>query len=146
MPLHTTGLERAIGRALRLATGEGHELATLEHLLLALLSEPSVIRMLEANKVSIAKLEANLRNYLDEELKPLAVTPREGDEAQPSAAFLRTLQRAGIEAAGARRNEVSGCDVIVSLFLERESHALFFLTEHGLTRGKAMAFIAGRKV
>ena len=85
----TGNLESAIGRALRSATEKGFDVATLEHLLLALLSEPSAVAMLEANLVDLAKLEAELRRCIDEELKPLAVTPREGIHAQPSAALLR---------------------------------------------------------
>lgn len=141
---HSGNLEGAIGRALRSATAMRFDIATLEHLLLALLSEPSVAKILEANMISIASLETCLRTCIDEELEPLAITPREHNEAQPSAAFMRGLHRAKREAASARWPEVSGGDVIVSLFLERDSHAAFCLTEHGLTRGRAMAFLAGR--
>jgi ATP-dependent Clp protease ATP-binding subunit ClpA len=141
----TGDLEGAIGRALRSATAVRFDIATLEHLLLALLSEPSVAKILEANEVSIASLETCVRACIDEELKPLAITPREGNEAQPSAAFMRALHRAEREAASAGRPEVSGGEVIVSLFLERDSHAAFCLREHGLTRAKATALLAGRK-
>ena len=141
MPSFSNSLETSIHKALTLANGRKHELATLEHLLLALLTEVDAMRVLNACDVNIEKLEASITQYLDAELKSL-VSEVEGAEAVPTTGFQRVIQRAAIHVQSSGRNEVTGANVLVAIFAERESHAAFFLQEQDMTRYDAVNFIA----
>ncbi|GLQ36080.1 ATP-dependent Clp protease ATP-binding subunit ClpA [Amylibacter marinus] len=118
-----------------------HELATLEHLLLALLEEPDAARVMRACGVSISNLRAKLLNFLDTELDSL-VTDVDGLESSPTTAFQRVIQRAAIHVQSSGRQEVTGANVLVAIFAERESHAAYFLQEQDMTRYDAVNFIA----
>ena len=128
MPSFSTTLEQAIHSALALANSKRHEFATLEHLLLALLDEPDATRVLRACAVSVEDLRQSLAEFIDEELLNL-VTDIEGSEAVPTAAFQRVIQRAAIHVQSSGRSEVTGANVLVAIFAERESNAAFFLQE-----------------
>ncbi len=141
MPSFSNSLEASIHKALTLANNRRHELATLEHLLLALLTEADASRVLNACDVNIEKLEKAIIKYLDSELTNLT-TDVEGAEAVPTTGFQRVIQRAAIHVQSSGRSEVTGANVLVAIFAERESHAAFFLQEQDMTRYDAVNFIA----
>ena len=141
MPSFSSSLEKSIHSALKLANERNHELATLEHLLLALLDEKDASNVLNACNVNIGLLRSNIENFLNNELGSL-VTEVEGSEAVPTTGFQRVIQRAAIHVQSSGRNEVTGANVLVAIFAERESHAAFFLQEQEMTRYDAVNFIA----
>jgi len=141
VPSFSTTLEQAIHAALAQANARKHEFATLEHLLMALLEEPDAIRVLRACSVNIDELRAALVEYIDDDLSNLE-TDIEGSEAVPTAAFQRVIQRAAIHVQSSGRTEVTGANVLVAMFAERESNAAFFLQEQDMTRYDAVNYIA----
>ena len=141
MPSFSTTLEQAIHAALALANTRRHELATLEHLLLALIDEPEAARVMRACSVDLDELRKTLTDFIDDDLSTL-VTDVEGSEAVPTAAFQRVIQRAAIHVQSSGRTEVTGANVLVAIFAERESNAAFFLQEQDMTRYDAVNFIA----
>ncbi len=141
MPSFSNSLEASIHKALSLANSRKHELATLEHLLLALLEEPDAARVLNACDVDISKLSEAIVKYLDSELENL-ISDVDGGEAVPTTGFQRVIQRAAIHVQSSGRSEVTGANVLVAIFAERESHASFFLQEQDMTRYDAVNFIA----
>ena len=141
MPSFTTTLEQAIHGALALANARRHELATLEHLLLALIDEPEAARVMKACSVNLDDLRKTLVEFIDDDLSTL-VTDVEGSEAVPTAAFQRVIQRAAIHVQSSGRTEVTGANVLVAIFAERESNAAYFLQEQDMTRYDAVNFIA----
>ena len=141
MPSFSTTLEQAIHGALALANARKHELATLEHLLLALIEEPDAARVMQACSVDLTDLKKTLVDFIDDDLSTL-VTDVEGSEAVPTAAFQRVIQRAAIHVQSSGRTEVTGANVLVAIFAERESNAAFFLQEQEMTRYDAVNYIA----
>ena len=141
MPSFSTTLEQSIHSALAIANARRHELATLEHLLLALIDEPDAARVMKACAVDLDELRKNLEDYIDDDLSTL-ITEVDGSEAVPTAAFQRVIQRAAIHVQSSGRNEVTGANVLVAIFAERESNAAFFLQEQDMTRYDAVNFIA----
>ena len=141
MPSFSTSLEQAIHAALALANENHHELATLEHLLLALTDEPDAVKVMQACNVDLTELRRMLVEFIDDDLSTL-VTDVEGSEAVPTAAFQRVIQRAAIHVQSSGRTEVTGANVLVAIFAERESNAAFFLQEMDMTRYDAVNFIA----
>ena len=141
MPSFSSTLEHSIHAALALANERHHEFATLEHLLLALLDEPDAIHVMQACSVDTNELRATLVEFIDEDLSNL-VTDVDGSEAVPTAAFQRVIQRAAIHVQSSGRNEVTGANVLVAIFAERESNAAYFLQEQDMTRYDAVNFIA----
>lgn len=133
-------LEETIHRALTLATDRKHELATLEHLLLALLDDKDAAAVITACDVDIAPLRADVTRYLDEDLASLTV--EDFEEARPTAGFHRVIQRAVIHVQSSGREEVTGANALVALFAERESHAVYFLQERDMTRYDAVNYIS----
>ena len=141
MPSFSNSLEQAIHSALALANERRHEFATLEHLLLALLDEPDATRVMRACSVDLNELRSTLLEFVDEDLSNL-VTDIDGSEAVPTAAFQRVIQRAAIHVQSSGRTEVTGANVLVAIFAERESNAAYFLQEQDMTRYDAVNFIA----
>ncbi len=141
MPSFSNTLEQAIHSALALANARRHEFATLEHLLLALIDEPDAVRVLKACSVETEELRTTLVEFIDEDLSNL-VTEIDGSEAVPTAAFQRVIQRAAIHVQSSGRTEVTGANVLVAIFAERESNAAYFLQEQDMTRYDAVNFIA----
>jgi ATP-dependent Clp protease ATP-binding subunit ClpA len=141
VPSFSTTLEQAIHSALALANSRRHELATLEHLLLALIDEPDAARVMKACAVNLDDLRKTLTDFIDDDLSTL-VTDVEGSEAVPTAAFQRVIQRAAIHVQSSGRTEVTGANVLVAIFAERESNAAYFLQEQDMTRYDAVNFIA----
>jgi ATP-dependent Clp protease ATP-binding subunit ClpA len=141
VPSFSTTLEKAIHQALALANDRKHEFATLEHLLLALVAEPDAHRVMQACSVNVDDLRSSLVDFVDTDLSNL-VTDIEGSEAVPTAAFQRVIQRAAIHVQSSGRTEVTGANVLVAIFAERESNAAYFLQEQEMTRYDAVNFIA----
>ena len=141
MPSFSSTLEQAIHKALSHANERSHEFATLEHLLLALLDEPDAQQVMRACDVDIVQLRQALTEYVEDELSTL-VTDVEGSEAVPTAAFQRVIQRAAIHVQSSGRTEVTGANVLVAMFAERESNAAYFLQDQNMTRYDAVNFIA----
>ncbi|WP_424944383.1 ATP-dependent Clp protease ATP-binding subunit ClpA [Aliiroseovarius crassostreae] len=141
MPSFSKPLEDAIHHALALANERKHELATLEHLLLALIDEPDAARVMQACSVDLTDLRKTLIEFIEDELATL-ITDVEGNEAVPTAAFQRVIQRAAIHVQSSGRTEVTGANVLVAIFAERESNAAYFLQEQDMTRYDAVNYIA----
>ncbi|GAA5065418.1 ATP-dependent Clp protease ATP-binding subunit ClpA [Roseibacterium beibuensis] len=141
MPSFSNTLEQAIHAALANANARRHELATLEHLLLALIDEPDAQKVMKACSVDLEELRQTLVQFIEDDLSTL-VTDVEGSEAVPTAAFQRVIQRAAIHVQSSGRTEVTGANVLVAIFAERESNAAYFLQEQDMTRYDAVNFIA----
>ncbi len=133
-------LEQSLHRALAAANDRRHEYATLEHLLLALTEDQDAVAVLRACGVDLDRLRRDIAQYLDNELAGL-VTNR-GGEAKPTAGFQRVLQRAAIHVQSSGREEVTGANVLVAMFSERESHAVYFLQEQDMSRLDAVNYIS----
>ena len=133
-------LEQTLHRALSLASDRRHEYATLEHLLLGLTEDTDAASVLKACGLDLDKLKADLGEFLDKDLAGLA-TDRPGDP-KPTAGFQRVVQRAAIHVQSSGRDEVTGANVLVALFSERESHAVYFLQMQDMTRLDAVNFIS----
>jgi ATP-dependent Clp protease ATP-binding subunit ClpA len=141
VPSFSTTLESAIHTSLALAAARKHELATLEHLLLALIDEPDALNVMKACSIDLKILKKNLSQYLDEELTSLVSETKEFDST-PTTAFQRVIQRAAIHVQSSGRSEVTGANVLVAIFAERESNAAYFLQEQEMTRYDAVNYIA----
>ncbi len=133
-------LEQTLHRALAEANQRRHEYATLEHLLLALTEDQDAVAVIRACGVDIDRLRHEIVQHLDTELTNLVTTRPE--DAKPTAGFQRVLQRAAIHVQSSGREEVTGANVLVALFSERESHAVYFLQEQEMTRFDAVNYIS----
>ncbi|MHB1305097.1 MAG: ATP-dependent Clp protease ATP-binding subunit ClpA [Acidiphilium sp.] len=133
-------LEQTLHRSLAFAAERRHEYATLEHLLLGLIDDADALTVLRACGVDIERLRRETTEFLDKDLAGLA-TDRAGDP-KPTAGFQRVVQRAAIHVQSSGRDEVTGANVLVALFSERESHAVYFLQAQDMTRLDAVNFIS----
>ncbi|MBI1237404.1 MAG: ATP-dependent Clp protease ATP-binding subunit ClpA [Alphaproteobacteria bacterium] len=140
MPSFSTSLEDTLHRALGFANERGHEYATLEHLLLALVDDEDAAGVMKACDVDLGELKSTLTAFVDAELGDLAVDDNE--DAKPTTGFQRVIQRAVIHVQNAGREEVTGANVLVAIFAERESHAAHFLAERDMTRYDAVNYIS----
>ncbi len=140
MPSFSRNLEETLHRAVAYANQRKHEYATLEHLLLSLTDDAEGAAVMKACNVDLELLKKNLISYLDTELKSLVMDT--GEDAKPTAGFQRVIQRAVIHVQSSGRDDVTGANVLVAVFSERESHAAFFLQEQDMTRYDAVNFIA----
>ncbi len=140
MPSFSRNLEQTLHRALAVANERHHEYATLEHLLLSLTEDSDSAAVLRACSIDLELLRKNLRDYIDQELDNLVGDGRE--DAKPTAGFQRVIQRAVIHVQSSGREEVTGANVLVAIFAERESHAAYFLQEQDMTRYDAVNYIS----
>ncbi|WP_075214722.1 ATP-dependent Clp protease ATP-binding subunit ClpA [Mongoliimonas terrestris] len=140
MPSFSRSLEKALHQALALANERRQEYATLEHLLLALIEDQDAAAVMRACNVDLDLLRRNLVEYVDTELDNLVTEL--GEESKPTAGFQRVIQRAVIHVQSSGRDEVTGANVLVAIFAERESHAAFFLQEQDMTRYDAVNYIS----
>lgn len=140
MPSFSRGLEKALHQAMNLARERNHEFATLEHLLLALTDDRDTLAVLTGCDVDIDALKSDLEDFINEELDSLVV--QNGQDARPTAAFQRVIQRAVIHVQSSGREEVTGANVLVAIFAERESHAAYFLEQQDMSRLDAVNFIS----
>ena len=140
MPSFSRSLEQALHRALALATERHHEYATLEHLLLSLIDDQDAAAVMRACNVDLDVLRRNLVDYIGDELDNLVI---ETDaDSKPTAGFQRVIQRAVIHVQSSGREEVTGANVLIAMFAERESHAAYFLQEQDMTRYDAVNYVS----
>jgi ATP-dependent Clp protease ATP-binding subunit ClpA len=140
VPSFSRPLEESLHRAVAYANQRKHEYATLEHLLLSLVDDEEAAGVMRACDVDLNALRTTLTNYVDTELRSLVVD--DGEDAKPTAGFQRVIQRAVIHVQSSGREEVTGANVLVAIFSERESHAAYFLQEQDMTRYDAVNYIA----
>ena len=140
MPGFSNSLEKSLHRALALASERHHEYATLEHLLLALTEDNDAIAVLKACGVDVDMLRQDLGSYLDDDLSGLIIDDYE--DPKPTAGFQRVIQRALIHVQSSGREEVTGANVLVAVFSERESHAVYYLQKQDMTRLDAVSYIS----
>ncbi|RYG95324.1 MAG: hypothetical protein EON58_14420 [Alphaproteobacteria bacterium] len=132
MPRFSRDLEETLHRAVHYANERRHEYATLEHLLLALLDDPSAEEVFSQAAANLPELRSALVQYIDVDLAPLATN--DGEDAKPTADFQRVVQRAVIFCQSKNQELIEGDQLLIAIFSERESHAAFFLNEQRLTR------------
>jgi len=140
VPTFSPSLEKALHQALTFANERHHEYATLEHLLLALIDDADAAAVMGACNVDLDALRKTLVEYVDNELSNL-VTGYDED-SKPTSGFQRVIQRAVIHVQSSGREEVTGANVLVAIFAERESHAAYFLQEQEMTRYDAVNYIS----
>ncbi len=140
MPAFSRSLEQSLHRALALANDRRHEYATLEHLLLALTDDADAAAVMRACSVDVDALKKQVVDYIEHELENLIAEGN--DDAKPTAGFQRVIQRAHIHVQSSGREEVTGANVLVAIFAERESHAAYFLQEQDMTRYDAVNYIS----
>ncbi len=140
MPSLSRSLEQAIHRAIKLASDRHHEYATPEHLLLALIDDTDAAQVIKACNVDIEALRKTVQKYVDEEMMALVI--EDGEDAKPTTGFQRIIQRAALNVQNSGREEVTGANVLVALFSERESHAVYFLQEQNMTRLDATTYMS----
>src|SRR5699024_6038519 len=133
-------LQTALDAAFMVARRRNHEMLTVEHLLMSLLDNPAVIQVLESVRADIPTLEAELKSYIDTHAP--VVAPGDGQEVQPTLGFQRVLQRAVYHVQSAGKKEVTAVNVLVAIFSEQESQAVFVLNEMGVTRLDVVNFVA----
>ena len=140
MPSFSKSLESALHRALEYANERNHEYATLEHLLLALLDDRDAAAVMRACNVEVDTLRRRVTDYLDQELQGLVVKGH--TEAAPTTGFQRVVHRAVVHVQSSGREEVTGANILIAIFAERESHAAFFLQEQDMTRFDAVQYVS----
>ena len=133
-------LEQSLRRALEEAGRRKHEYATLEHLLKAMVRDDDAVAVLRACGVNIEKLDTTLAAYLDNELANLVVDS--GEDPKPTAGFQRVVQRAAVHVQASGRSEVTAANVLVAMFSERDSHAVYCLQEQDMSRFDAVNYIS----
>lgn len=125
-------LELTLNQAFKTARSKRHEFMTIEHLLLALLDNPAAAEVLRACGADTDKLRRDIGTFIEE------TTPRIADgeerETQPTLGFQRVLQRAVFHVQSSGKKEVTGANVLVAIFGEKDSHAVYFLQQQGVTR------------
>ncbi|MSP93735.1 MAG: ATP-dependent Clp protease ATP-binding subunit ClpA [Alphaproteobacteria bacterium] len=140
MPSLSRSLEQALHRAIRLASERHHEYATLEHILLALVDDADAAQVMRACNVDLEALRAGLNKYVDEDLATLTI--EDGEDAKPTTGFQRVVQRGVLHVQNSGRDEVTGANVLVALFSERESYAVYFLQEQNMSRLDAVNYMS----
>ncbi|PLK27187.1 ATP-dependent Clp protease ATP-binding subunit ClpA [Novosphingobium sp. TH158] len=140
MPSFAQSLEKTLHNALANAADRAHEYATLEHLLLALIDDPDAAQVMSACGVDLAELAEVVKQYLDQEYQSLK-TSEKGDPA-PTAGFQRVIQRAILHVQSSGKDTVTGANVLVALFSERDSYAVYFLQQQDMSRLDAVSFIS----
>lgn len=133
-------LEFTLNQAFREASGKHHEFMTVEHLLLALLDNPAAAAVLRACGADLSKLKVDLVSFLDETTP--VITDRDSRETQPTLGFQRVLQRAVFHVQSAGKDEVSGANVLVAIFGEPDSQAVYFMSTQNITRLDIVNYIS----
>ena len=140
MPTFSPNLEHTLHRSVSEANKRQHEFATLEHLLLGLLDDQDAVAVLRACDVNLVQLGVELRAYLDQELEN--ITEETSLDATPTAGFQRVIQRSILHVQSSGREEVNGGNVLVALFSERDSHAVYYLQQHEVSRLDVVNYIS----
>ncbi|MEQ1688445.1 MAG: AAA family ATPase, partial [Sphingopyxis sp.] len=140
MPSFAESLEKTLHNALRFAGERGHEYAALEHLLLALIDDAPAAEVMIACGVHLPELKDTVTHYLDTELDSLKTS--DGGDPTPTSGFQRVIQRAILHVQSSGKDEVTGANVLVALFSERESYAVYFLQQQDMSRLDAVSFLS----
>lgn len=140
MPSFASALESTLHKALEAASARRHEYATLEHLLLALVDDEHASKVMSACGVDLGELKTTVAHYLDTELDALKV--ESVTDPSPTSGFQRVVQRAILHVQSSGRDEVTGANVLVALFSERESYAVYFLQQQDMSRLDAVSYIS----
>jgi ATP-dependent Clp protease ATP-binding subunit ClpA len=140
MPSLSGSLQQALQRAVRLASERHHEHATLEHLLVALIDDADAAPVMRACNVDLDALRTGLTKYVDQDLATLTI--EDGEDAKPTTGFQRVVQRAVLHVLSSGRDQVTGANVLVALFSERECHAVYFLEQQNMSRLDAVNYMA----
>ena len=140
MPSFAQNLEKTLHNALTNASDRRHEYATLEHLLLALVEDSDAQAVMNACGVDLAELGSVVKQYLDQEYQSLKT--EEDADPQPTAGFQRVIQRAILHVQSSGKDTVTGANVLVALFSERDSYAVYFLQQQDMSRLDAVSFIS----
>jgi ATP-dependent Clp protease ATP-binding subunit ClpA len=140
MPSFARELETTLHNALGEASRRRHEYATLEHLLMALIDDNHASKVMTACGVNRDELKATVKQYLDGELGALVADS--GTDPTPTSGFQRVVQRAILHVQSSGRDEVTGGNVLVALFAERESYAVYFLQQQDMSRLDAVTYIS----
>ncbi|PKP90951.1 MAG: ATP-dependent Clp protease ATP-binding subunit ClpA [Alphaproteobacteria bacterium HGW-Alphaproteobacteria-14] len=140
MPSFAQNLERTLHNALGNASDRRHEYATLEHLLLALIDDEDAAQVMAACGVDLAELGEVVKQYLDQEYQSLKT--EDGADPQPTAGFQRVIQRAILHVQSSGKDTVTGANVLVALFSERDSYAVYFLQQQDMSRLDAVSYIS----
>src|SRR6478735_5539948 len=140
MPSFASALESTLHKALEAASSRRHEYATLEHLLLALIDDEHASQVMSACGVDLGELKTTVAHYLDTELGALRVDAT--TDPSPTSGFQRVVQRAILHVQSSGRDEVTGANVLVALFSERESYAVYFLQQQDMSRLDAVSYIS----
>src|SRR6478609_5296206 len=140
MPSFARELEQTLHNALGEASKRRHEYATLEHLLIALIDDEHASKVMTACGVSRDELRASVKQYLDNELGALVADS--ATDPTPTSGFQRVVQRAILHVQSSGRDEVTGANVLVALFSERESYAVYFLQQQDMSRLDAVTYIS----
>ncbi len=140
MPSFAQSLEKTLHNALQNATDRAHEYATLEHLLLALIEDPDGAEVMTACGVDLGELAEVVRHYLVQEYQSLKTD--DGADPQPTAGFQRVIQRAILHVQSSGKDTVTGANVLVALFSERDSYAVYFLQQQDMSRLDAVSYIS----
>ena len=134
-------LQDTLRRALLNAGKLGHEFATLEHLLLALTEDEDALKVLRACDVNVDTLAQELKNFIETELGSIQVTGQV-EEPQPTSSFHRVFRRAVLHTQSSEGGTATGANVLISLYQEKESHAVFMLLKQGMSRLDAVNFVS----
>src|SRR5881398_286368 len=140
MPSFARELEQTLHNALGEASRRRHEYATLEHLLIALVDDEHASKVMTACGVSRDELRSSVKQYLDNELGALVADS--ATDPTPTSGFQRVVQRAILHVQSSGRDEVTGANVLVALFSERESYAVYFLQQQDMSRLDAVTYIS----
>jgi ATP-dependent Clp protease ATP-binding subunit ClpA len=140
MPSFARDLEKTLHNALGEASKRRHEYATLEHLLMALIDDEHASKVMTACGVNRDDLRGTVKNYLDNELGALVADS--ATDPTPTSGFQRVIQRAILHVQSSGRDEVTGGNVLVALFSERESYAVYFLQQQDMSRLDAVTYIS----
>ena len=134
-------LEDTLRRALAIAGDNSHEFATLEHLLLAMTEDADALSVLQGCKVDVEQLRDMLQSHIDDEFTSI-VNPSENLEVQPTSGFQRVVQRAIIHTQSSGRGPATGANILIAMYSERESHAVWFLNSLNMSRLDAVSFVS----
>ena len=140
MPSFAANLEKTLHAALTDAAERRHEYATLEHLLLSLIGDEDAAQVMAACGVDTDELAAVVKQYLEQEYQSLK--SEEGADPQPTAGFQRVIQRAILHVQSSGKDTVTGANVLVALFSERDSYAVYFLQQQDMSRLDAVSYIS----
>ena len=134
-------LEETLRSAIKIADDNNHEFATLEHLLLAMMNDQDAVNVLNGCDVDIEDLRTNLEKYIKNDLDSISIKEK-NSEVQPTASFQRVIQRAIIHTQSSGKGVATAANVLVAMFSERESYAIWFLENQNISRLDVVSYIS----